>query len=56
VAELRHGTLTFVFTDIEGSTGLVRRLRAAYPGVRATHRRLLREPFARHSGEPVVTH
>jgi class 3 adenylate cyclase len=28
MAELPNGTVTFLFTDIEGSTGLVKQLRA----------------------------
>ena len=35
-------TLTLLFTDIEGSTAMVRRLGAAWPGVLADHRRLIR--------------
>ncbi len=40
------GTVTFVFTDIEGSTLLVDRLGDAYASVRADHADLLREAFA----------
>ena len=35
-------TLTLLFTDIEGSTAMVRRLGAAWPGVLADHHRLIR--------------
>ena len=36
------GTVTFLFTDIEGSTGLVRALRDRYGEVLDQHRRILR--------------
>ena len=35
-------TLTFLFTGIEGSAAMMRRLGAAWPGVLADHRRLIR--------------
>ena len=47
VPERRAGTVTFLFTDVEGSTRLVRQLRDRYPEVLADHRRLVREAFAR---------
>src|SRR5882672_4968210 len=53
--EPRPVTVTFLFTDIEGSTRLVRELRDRYPEVLADHRRLLREAFSRHGGEEVDT-
>ncbi len=37
-----QGTVTFVFTDIEGSTELLKRLGDRYAGVVADHRRILR--------------
>ena len=41
---LPSGTVTFVFTDIEGSTGLLKRLGdAEYANVLAVHRRLVRD-------------
>lgn len=49
-AGLPGGTVTFLFTDIEGSTELSRRHGAAYGDVRAEHRRVLREVFAAHRG------
>jgi YVTN family beta-propeller protein len=55
VAELRRGTVTFVFTDIEGSTRLARLLRDRWPEVRSEHRRLVRAAFAEHGGEEVDT-
>lgn len=55
MAERPHGTVTFVFTDIEGSTRLVRELGERYGDVQAEHRRLIREAFAAHGGEEVDT-
>src|SRR3712207_7001673 len=53
--ELPQGTVTLLFTDIEGSTQLLRRLGDAYAGVLAKHQRLLREAFAAHGGREVDT-
>ncbi len=53
--ELRRGTVTFVFTDIEGSTRLARALRERWPEVRSEHRRLVRAAFGAHGGEEVDT-
>ena len=48
------GTVTLLFTDIEGSTKLLERLGAdAYTGVLQLHRRLLAEAVERHAGYPV---
>ncbi len=55
VPERRAGTVTFLFTDVEGSTRLVRQLRDRYPEVLADHQRLVRDAFARHDGEEVDT-
>jgi predicted ATPase len=55
VRELPRGTVTFLFTDIEGSTRLLRELGDAYADVLAEHRRLLREAFDRHGGVEVDT-
>jgi len=52
-AGLPHGTVTFLFSDIEGSTDLSRRHGAAYGDVRAEHRRLLREAFEAHQGHEI---
>jgi class 3 adenylate cyclase len=54
-AELPQGTVTFLFTDIEGSTELVRELGSEYGRIRSEHRRLLREAFLRHDGHEVDT-
>ena len=52
---LPAGTVTFLFTDIEGSTRLLRELRDAYEAVRADHHRILRETTASHGGREVDT-
>ncbi|MCO5246543.1 MAG: hypothetical protein M9927_22460, partial [Anaerolineae bacterium] len=49
------GTVTFLFTDIEGSTQLLARLRDRYADLLAEHHRLLREVFARWNGREVDT-
>jgi predicted ATPase len=49
------GTVTFLFTDIEGSTRLLHELGDRYTDVLAEHRRLLREAFARQGGVEVDT-
>src|SRR5216683_1671141 len=48
-----RGTVTLLFTDIEGSTRLLDELPDAYPSALAEHRRALREVFARHGGVEV---
>ena len=52
---LPQGTVTFLFTDVEGSTRLLQQLGDAYAEVLAEHRRVLREVFARHGGVEVDT-
>jgi predicted ATPase/class 3 adenylate cyclase len=47
-AGLPAGTVTMVFTDIEGSTRLLQALGDSYPEALADHHRLIREAFARH--------
>jgi predicted ATPase len=49
------GTVTFLFTDIEGSTRLLHELGERYAEVLAEHRRLLRAAFARRGGVEVDT-
>jgi predicted ATPase len=53
--ELPTGTLTFLFTDIEGSTRLLNELGDVYAEALAEHRRLLRGAFDRHGGVEVDT-
>src|SRR5262245_65988180 len=48
--ELPTGTVTFVFTDVDGSTRLVRELGDSYVDMIAAHRRLVREALEEHSG------
>jgi predicted ATPase/class 3 adenylate cyclase len=55
VGERPTGTVTFLFTDIEGSTRLLHELGDAYADVLAEHRRVLREAFVRHGGVEVDT-
>jgi predicted ATPase/class 3 adenylate cyclase len=55
VRDLPTGTVTFLFTDIEGSTRLLHDLGERYADVLAVHRRTLREAFARHRGVEVDT-
>lgn len=53
--ELPHGTVTFAFTDIEGSTVLLKRLADGYADVLAAHRRLVRDNFTAHGGVEIDT-
>jgi predicted ATPase len=54
--DLPRGTVTFLFTDIEGSTKLLHELGAErYADELVEHRRVLREAFARHDGVEVDT-
>jgi DNA-binding NarL/FixJ family response regulator len=46
-------TVTLLFTDIEGSTGLVRELGDAYPAALDQHRRLVREALSTAGGEEI---
>jgi YVTN family beta-propeller protein len=55
MSELPSGTVTFLFTDIEGSTALVKQIGPAYADVLADHQRVLREAFAAHGGHEVDT-
>jgi DNA-binding NarL/FixJ family response regulator/class 3 adenylate cyclase len=50
VSDLPTGTVTFLFTDIEGSTELVGRLGDAYSDAMAEHRRILREAVVAANG------
>jgi DNA-binding NarL/FixJ family response regulator/class 3 adenylate cyclase len=53
MAELPSGTVTFLFTDVEGSTALVGELGDEYGQVLAEHRRLLREATAASNGHEI---
>lgn len=53
---LPSGTVTFVFSDIEGSTALLKRLGdERYATLLATHRRIVRETFGAHHGQEIDT-
>jgi predicted ATPase/class 3 adenylate cyclase len=55
-SDLPSGTVTFLFTDVEGSTKLLHELGAAsYAQVLSDHRRVLREAFAAQGGVEVDT-
>ena len=54
--KLPSGTVTFLFTDVEGSTRLLHELGAdAYARALAGHRRILREAARAHGGTEVNT-
>jgi YVTN family beta-propeller protein len=55
MTELPSGAVTFLFTDIEGSTRLVKQLRERYGDVLRAHQRVLRAAFAAHRGREVDT-
>jgi class 3 adenylate cyclase len=55
MASFPGGTVTFVFTDIEGSTKLLQQLGDAYGEVSAQHRRLVREAFGARGGTEIDT-
>jgi YVTN family beta-propeller protein len=54
--ELPVGTVTFLFTDIEGSTQLLKQLGGErYGEALAQHQQILREAFAEHAGHEIDT-
>ena len=56
MVELPTGTVTFLFTDVEGSTRLLDELGSkAYAEAIAQHRRLIRTSFGAHGGVEVDT-
>lgn len=55
VRNLPTGTVTFLFTDIEGSTRLLHELGDGYGELLAEHHRLLRASFEAHGGVEVDT-
>ena len=55
MAAAPEGTVTLLFTDIEGSTRLLERTGDGYAELLAAHRRLLRAAFASHGGYEVDT-
>ncbi|HEX2783685.1 MAG TPA: adenylate/guanylate cyclase domain-containing protein, partial [Ilumatobacteraceae bacterium] len=52
---LPSGTVTFVFTDIEGSTRLIRDLGDGYASALDRHREILREAWRQHRGHEIDT-
>ena len=55
VDELPVGTVTFLFTDIEGSTRLLKLLRERYAEALEEHQRILRHAFAAQFGHEIDT-
>ena len=54
--DLPSGTVTFVFSDLEGSTRLLKELGDdGYVSMLGTHRALVREVFAAHGGSEIDT-
>ena len=53
---LPSGTVVFLFTDIEGSTGIIRELGDRYHDLLDQHNELLRAVWLRHCGVEVATH
>ena len=49
----KTGTVTFLFTDLEGSTGLAHRLSDRWSEVLVEHRRLIREPASSAGGHEI---
>jgi YVTN family beta-propeller protein len=55
VVELPQGTVTFLFTDIEGSTRLLKELRERYGELRGEHDRIIRAACGEAGGQEVDT-
>lgn len=55
MSELPTGTVTFFFSDIEGSTRLLQSCGARWPELLARHGELVREALARHDGVELGT-
>jgi class 3 adenylate cyclase len=55
VAELPRGTVTFLFSDIEGSTRLLEQLGDRYADVLRDHRQILREQLREANGQEIDT-
>jgi class 3 adenylate cyclase len=53
--DLPRGTVTFLFTDVEGSTRLLKELRDGYADVLAKHQRILRDAFEAAEGQEIDT-
>lgn len=48
--DVPRGTVTLLFSDVEGSTSLLNELGSEYGAVLAAHRRILRDAFESHDG------
>jgi class 3 adenylate cyclase len=55
VPELPGGTVTFMFTDVEDSTELLKRLGDLYRDVLTSHRRIIRDAFTARDGIEIDT-
>jgi class 3 adenylate cyclase len=55
VPELPGGTVTFMFTDVEDSTELLKRLGDGYRDVLTAHRRIIRDAFTARDGIEIDT-
>jgi class 3 adenylate cyclase len=55
VATIPGGTVTFLFTDIEGSTRLLQELGDDYAEVTRAHRQILRDTLGEHGGTEIDT-
>jgi predicted ATPase/class 3 adenylate cyclase len=53
--DLPTGTVTFLFTDVEGSTRLLQEHGDGYADLLAAHRQALRDAFVQHAGVEVDT-
>src|SRR5512138_2744805 len=50
MSNLRTGTVTFLFTDIEGSTALAQQYPAELPALLARHHAILHQAIQAHNG------
>ena len=55
MSSLPGGTVTFLFTDVEGSTRLLQELGDTYAQVVDDHRRIMRERMGEHGGTEIDT-
>jgi class 3 adenylate cyclase len=55
MSDARAAIATFLFTDVEGSTRLVKQLRDRYGDALEAHQHILREAFASHGGREIDT-
>jgi predicted ATPase/class 3 adenylate cyclase len=55
VTELPTGTVTFLFTDVEGSTRLAQDLGSGWPPLLERHREIARAAWAAHDGTEIGT-